>query len=34
MWTSVIERVARLLDGHLTAGIEIDTRRVEMPDLA
>jgi hypothetical protein len=29
MWTSVIERVARLVDGYLPAGIEIDTRRVE-----
>jgi hypothetical protein len=29
MWTSVIERVARLVDGRLVAGIEIDTRRVE-----
>jgi hypothetical protein len=29
MWTSVIERVARLVDGHLPAGIEIDTRRVD-----
>jgi hypothetical protein len=28
MWTSVIERVARLVDGRLPAGIEIDTRRV------
>jgi hypothetical protein len=32
MWTSVIERVARLVDGRLTAGIEIDTRRVEVRD--
>ena len=33
MWTSVIERVARLVDGRLIAGIEIDTRRVEVPNL-
>jgi hypothetical protein len=32
MWTSVIERVARLVGGHLPAGIEIDTRRVEVGD--
>src|SRR5829696_5972326 len=31
MWTSVIERVARLAGGHLPAGIDIDTRRVEWP---
>src|SRR4051812_43322951 len=29
MWTSVIERVARLAGGRLTGGIEIHTRRVE-----
>jgi len=29
MWTSVIERVARLSGGRLTGGIEIHTRRVE-----
>jgi hypothetical protein len=34
MWTSVIERVARLVDGYLPAGIEIDTRRVEVDDQA
>ena len=34
MWTSVIERVARLVDGRLTAGIEIDTRRIEVRDMA
>ena len=32
MWTSVIERVARDVGGHLPAGIEIDTRRVEVHD--
>ena len=32
MWTSFIERVARLVGGRLTGGIDIDTRRVE--DLA
>ena len=31
MWTSVIERVAQFVDGRLVAGIEIDTRRVEIP---
>ena len=31
MWTSVIERVAQFVDGQLVAGIEIDTRRVEIP---
>jgi hypothetical protein len=34
MWTSVIERVARLVDGRLAAGIEIDTRRVEVGEIA
>jgi hypothetical protein len=34
MWTSVIERVARHAGGHLPAGIEIDTRRVEVRDTA
>jgi Domain of unknown function (DUF1990) len=34
MWTSVIERVARHAGGHLPAGIEIDTRRVEVDDTA
>jgi hypothetical protein len=29
MWTSVLERVARLSEGHLTGGIEIRTRRVD-----
>ena len=31
MWTSVIERVAHHVGGQLVAGIEIDTRRVEIP---
>ena len=30
MWTSVIERVARLVDGRLVAGIDVDTRRVDL----
>ena len=34
MWTSVIERVARLVGGHLPEGIEIDTRRVEVHETA
>ena len=34
MWTSVIERVARHVGGYLPAGIEIDTRRVEVDDQA
>ena len=34
MWTSVVERVARLVDGRLTGGIEIDTRRAEVRDSA
>lgn len=29
MWTSVLERVARLVGGRLTGGIEIRTRRVD-----
>src|SRR3954453_9496383 len=29
MWTSVLERVAKLSDGRLTGGIEIRTRRVD-----
>jgi hypothetical protein len=33
MWTSVIERVARHVDGRLTGGIDIDTRRVEVRDI-
>jgi uncharacterized protein DUF1990 len=28
MWTSLLERVARLADGRITGGIDIDTRRV------
>ena len=33
MWTSVLERVARLAGGRLDGGIEVDTRRVEVdPD--
>jgi hypothetical protein len=31
MWTSVIERVADLVEGRLDGGIDIDTRRVELP---
>jgi uncharacterized protein (UPF0548 family) len=31
MWTSLIERVAKLAGGRLTGGIEIQTRRVEAP---
>ena len=30
MWTSVIERVAKLTGGRLVRGIDIDTRRVEL----
>ena len=29
MWTSVLERVAKLTGGRLTGGIEIRTRRVD-----
>jgi hypothetical protein len=29
MWTSVLERVAKLAGGRLTGGIEIRTRRVD-----
>jgi hypothetical protein len=29
MWTSFLERVARLTGGRLTGGVDIDTRRVE-----
>ncbi|MDQ3880366.1 MAG: DUF1990 domain-containing protein [Chloroflexota bacterium] len=32
MWTSVLERVAKLADGRLTGGIEIRTRRVDDVD--
>ena len=31
MWVSVIERTARLAQGKITGGIEIDTRRVDEP---
>jgi hypothetical protein len=31
MWTSVLERVAAHVRGELAGGIEIDTRRAEMP---
>jgi Domain of unknown function (DUF1990) len=31
MWTSVLERAAREADGHLAGGIEIETRRAEIP---
>jgi len=31
MWTSVLERVARRVGGELTEGIEIETRRAEVP---
>lgn len=29
MWTSVVERVARLAEGRLAAGVDIETRRVD-----
>ncbi len=29
MWTSTLERVAKLAGGHMVGGIEIDTRRVD-----
>jgi hypothetical protein len=29
MWTSVLERVADQVGGHLAGGIEIETRRAE-----
>ncbi len=32
MWTSVLERVAKLAGGRLDRGIEADTRRVEVDD--
>jgi hypothetical protein len=32
MWTSFLERVARLAGGRLTGGIDIHTRRVDAPD--
>jgi hypothetical protein len=32
MWTSLLERVARLAAGRITGGIEIDTRRVDDGD--
>lgn len=31
MWTSFLERVARIAGGRVSGGIEIDTRRIEMP---
>jgi len=31
MWTSVIEQAAELAGGRLVRGIDIETRRVEMP---
>ena len=32
MWTSLLERVARLADGRITGGIDIDTHRVNDGD--
>ena len=32
MWTSLLERVARVADGRITGGIDIDTRRVHHAD--
>jgi hypothetical protein len=32
MWTSVLERVARLAGGRLTGGVEISTRRLDAAD--
>jgi hypothetical protein len=32
MWTPVIERVVRLAHGRLDGGLDIETRRVELPD--
>jgi hypothetical protein len=29
MWTSVVERVARLADGRLVRGVDIETHRVD-----
>jgi hypothetical protein len=34
MWTSVIERVVRLCEGRLVAGIDIETRRVDGSELS
>jgi hypothetical protein len=31
MWTSFLERVARLAEGRLTGGVEIVSRKVEDP---
>jgi hypothetical protein len=32
MWTSLLERVARVAAGRITGGIDIDTRRVDVGD--
>ena len=32
MWTSLLERVARLVNGRITGGIDIETRRVDHAD--
>ena len=32
MWTSVLERVARLVGGRLTGGIDIETHRADFPE--
>jgi hypothetical protein len=32
MWSSFLERVARLTGGRLTGGLVIETRRLEEPD--
>jgi hypothetical protein len=32
MWSSFIERVARVTGGRLTGGIVIETRRLDEPD--
>jgi hypothetical protein len=32
MWTSLLERVARMVNGRITGGIDIETRRVDHAD--
>jgi hypothetical protein len=34
MWVSFLEGVVELSDGRMTGGVDIDTRRVDEPELA
>jgi hypothetical protein len=32
MWTSMLERIAKLAGGRMVGGIDIDTRKIPFPD--